>query len=83
MEPHIGANAGKARTNGNLGDSFVAGDVILEIETDKAQMDVEAQDDGVLAKILVCCTSLHGKYTPGLTRDSKVMGRREFKLGPG
>jgi pyruvate/2-oxoglutarate dehydrogenase complex dihydrolipoamide acyltransferase (E2) component len=36
-----------------LGDSFSAGDVILEIETDKAQMDVEAQDDGILAKITV------------------------------
>lgn len=35
------------------GDSFVAGDVLLEIETDKAQMDVEAQDDGILAKITV------------------------------
>jgi hypothetical protein len=45
-------------TEGNIakwaikeGDSFSAGDVILEIETDKASMDVEAQDDGVLAKI--------------------------------
>lgn len=36
------------------GDSFSAGDVLLEIETDKAQMDVEAQDDGILAKIIVC-----------------------------
>jgi pyruvate/2-oxoglutarate dehydrogenase complex dihydrolipoamide acyltransferase (E2) component len=27
--------------------------VLLEIETDKAQMDVEAQDDGVLAKIMI------------------------------
>ncbi|EPX70920.1 pyruvate dehydrogenase X component [Schizosaccharomyces octosporus yFS286] len=35
------------------GDSFKAGDVILEVETDKATMDVEAQDDGILAKILV------------------------------
>lgn len=33
------------------GDSFSAGDVLLEIETDKAQIDVEAQDDGVIAKI--------------------------------
>ncbi|KAG9243138.1 pyruvate dehydrogenase protein-like protein x component [Calycina marina] len=33
------------------GDSFVAGDVLLEIETDKASMDVEAQDDGIMAKI--------------------------------
>ncbi|CAN6596362.1 pyruvate dehydrogenase complex protein X component, mitochondrial [Trichomonascus vanleenenianus] len=33
------------------GDSFSAGDILLEIETDKAQIDVEAQDDGILAKI--------------------------------
>ncbi|KAK2461823.1 hypothetical protein APHAL10511_006286 [Amanita phalloides] len=35
------------------GESFSAGDVLLEIETDKATIDVEAQDDGVIAKILV------------------------------
>lgn len=35
------------------GDSYAAGDVLLEIETDKAQIAVEAQDDGVMAKILV------------------------------
>lgn len=35
------------------GDAFVAGDAIAEIETDKATMDFEAQDDGVVAKILV------------------------------
>ncbi|KAJ3857326.1 pyruvate dehydrogenase X component [Lentinula lateritia] len=35
------------------GESFVAGDVLLEIETDKATIDVEAQDDGILGKILV------------------------------
>ncbi|KAI0830654.1 pyruvate dehydrogenase [Trametes gibbosa] len=34
------------------GDAFAAGDVLLEIETDKATIDVEAQDDGVLAKII-------------------------------
>lgn len=46
-------------TEGNIatwnvkeGDSFSAGDVLLEIETDKATMDVEAQDDGVMFKIL-------------------------------
>ncbi|KAL8759086.1 MAG: hypothetical protein Q9199_001040 [Rusavskia elegans] len=45
-------------TEGNIaswkvkeGDSFSTGDVLLEIETDKAQMDVEAQDDGKMAKI--------------------------------
>lgn len=35
------------------GEEFAAGDVLLEIETDKATIDVEAQDDGVLAKIIV------------------------------
>ncbi|KAI1812142.1 mitochondrial pyruvate dehydrogenase protein x component-like protein [Poronia punctata] len=34
------------------GDSFAAGDVLLEIETDKASMDVEAQEDGILMKIM-------------------------------
>lgn len=36
-----------------LGESYSAGDVLLEIETDKATMDVEAQDDGIVYKILV------------------------------
>ena len=47
-------------TEGNLatwnvkeGDTISAGDVIAEIETDKATMEVEAVDEGVLGKILV------------------------------
>lgn len=47
-------------TEGNLakwlkkeGDKIKAGDVIAEIETDKATMEVEAVDEGVLGKILV------------------------------
>ncbi|MGO9132456.1 MAG: pyruvate dehydrogenase complex dihydrolipoamide acetyltransferase [Methylovirgula sp.] len=35
------------------GDRIKSGDVIAEIETDKATMEVEAVDEGVLAKILV------------------------------
>eukprot|EP00547_Thalassionema_nitzschioides_P015188 CAMPEP_0194249888 /NCGR_PEP_ID=MMETSP0158-20130606/21675_1 /TAXON_ID=33649 /ORGANISM="Thalassionema nitzschioides, Strain L26-B" /LENGTH=178 /DNA_ID=CAMNT_0038986537 /DNA_START=180 /DNA_END=716 /DNA_ORIENTATION=+ len=35
------------------GDSFGAGDVIAKIETDKASIDFEAQDDGVIAKLLI------------------------------
>ncbi|KAM0750278.1 single hybrid motif-containing protein [Meredithblackwellia eburnea MCA 4105] len=35
------------------GDKFAAGDVLLSIETDKATIDVEAQDDGVMGKIIV------------------------------
>ena len=47
-------------TEGNLvawlkkeGDSVVSGEVLAEIETDKATMEVEAVDEGVLGKILV------------------------------
>ncbi|KAI9737124.1 MAG: pyridoxine biosynthesis protein [Cirrosporium novae-zelandiae] len=48
------------------GDSFSTGDVLLEIETDKAQMDVEAQDDGIMAKILV------GDGTKGVKIGSRI-----------
>lgn len=34
------------------GDALQPGDVLVEIETDKAQMDFEFQEEGVLAKIL-------------------------------
>src|SRR5690606_24328652 len=47
-------------TEGNLakwvkkeGDKIKAGDVIAEIETDKATMEVEAVDEGTIGKILV------------------------------
>lgn len=46
-------------TEGNIatwkvkdGDKFSAGDVLLEIETDKATMDVEAQEDGIMMKVM-------------------------------
>lgn len=46
-------------TSGNIGtwqkaagDAIAPGDVLVEIETDKAQMDFEFQEDGVLAKVL-------------------------------
>ena len=35
------------------GDSIKPGDIIAEIETDKATMEVEAADEGTLGKILV------------------------------
>ncbi len=35
------------------GDSVKSGDIIAEIETDKATMEVEATDEGILGKILV------------------------------
>ena len=35
------------------GEAIESGDVIAEIETDKATMEIEAIDDGVLGKILI------------------------------
>ena len=35
------------------GDTVAAGDVIAEIETDKATMEVEAVDEGILGRILI------------------------------
>ena len=35
------------------GDTVSAGDVIAEIETDKATMEVEAVDEGIVGKIVV------------------------------
>src|ERR1700748_3769804 len=37
----------------HVGDDVRAGDVIAEIETDKATMEVEAVDEGKLAQILI------------------------------
>ncbi|MGA7266746.1 MAG: biotin/lipoyl-containing protein, partial [Aestuariivirga sp.] len=37
----------------NVGDMVKSGDVIAEIETDKATMEVEAVDEGPLSAILV------------------------------
>ncbi|KAJ2766399.1 pyruvate dehydrogenase complex dihydrolipoamide acetyltransferase component (E2), partial [Coemansia nantahalensis] len=36
----------------SVGDRIVPGDVLVEIETDKAQMDFEFQEEGYLAQIL-------------------------------
>ena len=37
----------------NEGDEVAAGDILCEIETDKATMEVEATDEGTLARIVV------------------------------
>ena len=37
----------------SIGDAIAAGDALCEIETDKATLTLDADDDGILAKILV------------------------------
>jgi pyruvate dehydrogenase E2 component (dihydrolipoamide acetyltransferase) len=46
-----------------VGDEISAGDVLCEVETDKASMEYEATQEGVLLKIVVS----EGE-TPGLDR---------------
>lgn len=58
-----------------IGDSVVAGDVLLEIETDKAGMDVEAVEDGILAKILASLFSLVSFVT-----DIFSQHRKDFRF---
>ena len=41
-----------AKWNVQEGESFAAGDSLCEVQTDKATVDYEAQDDGIIAKIL-------------------------------
>ncbi|MCJ1286635.1 pyridoxine biosynthesis protein [Xylographa opegraphella] len=65
------------------GDSFSAGDVLLEIETDKPQMDVEAQDDGIVAKITVRTLCTTKKSDESLTRviNQQFDGAKGVKVG--
>ena len=46
------------------GEAVKAGDVLAEIETDKATMEVEAVDEGVLGKILVADGTKASRSTP-------------------
>src|SRR5215212_4816943 len=64
------------------GDQVKAGDVIAEIETDKATMEVEAIDEGRLGKILV------GEGTEGVKVNTPIAlilgeGEDESALGGG
>ncbi len=55
------------------GDKISSGDVIAEIETDKATMEVEAVDEGILGKILI----------PAGTENVKVNETIAILLGDG
>ena len=65
------------------GDKVVSGDVIAEIETDKATMEVEAIDDGTLGQILVDAGSEHVKVNTViavLLEDGETAG--ELSMSP-
>lgn len=56
------------------GDKVKSGDVIAEIETDKATMEVEAIDEGTIAKILcpkaprTSRSTTSSQFSPGKAR---------------
>ena len=59
----------------DVGDSVEAGEAIMVVESDKADMDVEAFEDGFIAKILVG----EGESAPG--RESERAGARAKARG--
>src|SRR3954462_14855953 len=64
------------------GEPVRAGDVLAEIETDKATMEVEAVDEGVLAKIVIPEGTDHGAVnTPiaVIAENGKDAGEVEAK----
>ena len=59
------------------GDQVNSGDVIAEIETDKATMEVESVDDGIMAKILVDAGAENvavGAVIAVLAEDGETLG---------
>src|SRR4029077_3346431 len=53
------------------GDHVEPGDVLAEIETDKATMEVEAVDEGILARIVIPEGTEHASIT---TRIAVITG---------
>jgi len=67
------------------GDEVRTGDVIAEIETDKATMEVEAIDDGRVGKILVAEGTEHvpvNKPIALLLVDGEDLGASSFETRP-
>src|SRR5258708_29331041 len=56
-----------AKWHVKVGDTVKAGEVICEIETDKATMEVEAVDEGTVAQILV------QEGTEGVARNAPLI----------
>ena len=66
------------------GEAIKSGDVIAEIETDKATMEVEATDEGTLGKILIPeGTADVAVNTPIATILSRRRKRRRSRQGAG
>ena len=68
------------------GDTVRAGDVIAEIETDKATMEMEAAEDGKLGKILVAEGTEHVPVNRPIallyTDGEEISGASSFETRP-
>src|SRR6478672_8867832 len=75
------------------GEAIRAGDVLAEIETDKATMEVEAIDEGVLAKIVIpegtehvavntpiAVIAANGETAPGAGKPPSAKLRQELPV---
>jgi len=71
-----------AKWHVKVGDNVRSGDVIAEIETDKATMEVEAVDEGVIAEILVPEGSEEVKVNTPIARLGGEGGAAEAKSEP-
>src|SRR5215468_1954540 len=59
------------------GDQVKVGDILAEIETDKAVMEMEAFDDGILGRILVP----EGAKAPVGTQIAELFGKKRSMAG--
>ena len=71
-----------AKWHVKVGDNVKSGDVIAEIETDKATMEVEAVDEGVISEILVPEGSEEVKVNTPIARLGGEGGGAEAKPEP-
>ncbi len=65
------------------GDKVSAGDVIAEIETDKATMEVEAVDEGIVEALLVPAGSEGVKVNTPIARLNGESGASAAPPAPG
>jgi pyruvate dehydrogenase E2 component (dihydrolipoamide acetyltransferase) len=63
----------------NVGDKVVTGDVVAEVETDKATMEMESFEDGILHELLVQV----GQKVPIGARIAVLLGKGEAAPAPG
>src|SRR5580658_4788557 len=63
------------------GDHIAPGDVLAEIETDKATMEVEAVDEGILAKILVAEGTQNVAVNTPIALITEAGGRSRTRQG--